>query len=238
LAYVKDTNVNDKIYICIMDINQIYSIVKFISNKNQSGYISPEQFNDSFNLAQKQRAEELVKEIQGWDGNKRRIKLPMGNAQPSIQKIAPFIVSVTAAVPGTGRYTKPVDLLNLLTIRSSNNATPVWRVEHDRVSAHISSVVDPPSERPIYTEYNTYYQFYPVDIGTVTVEYMKVPPDAKWAYTLVSNRPVYSSGTSIQPLWDDGEITEIIARVLFMFGISIQASQLVQYYGSVKTEGQ
>lgn len=220
-----------------MDINTIYSIVKFISNKNQSGYISPDDFNNAIKLAQNQCAEELVSAIQGWDLAKRQ-RIPMGNAQPNIQKLAPFIVTDSPTVPGNGKYPKPADMMNMLAIRTANNTKIVWRVEHDRVAAHLSSVVDPPSASPIYTEYATYYQFYPVDIGPVIVEYMRYPPEAKWAYTLVSERPIYDSANSVDPLWDDTEITEIISRVLFMFGISIQAPQLVQYYGSIKTEGQ
>jgi hypothetical protein len=221
-----------------MDINEIYSIVQFISNKNQSGYIGPVEFNNAFNLAQKQYFHQIVEDIQGWDANRRRVRLAMGNAQQSIQKVAPFIVSVPVSVAGTGQYPKPADMANLLAIRSSDNAERVWRVEHDRVATHISSVIDPPTEIPIYTEYSSYYQFYPIDIGTVNIEYLKLPPDANWAYTVVSGRPVYDLGSSTQSLWNDTEITDIIIRVLFMFGISIQANQLVQYYGSVKNEGQ
>lgn len=220
-----------------MDINQIYSIVKFISNKNQSGYIPPDDFNNAIKLAQNQYAEELVSAIQGWDSAKKQ-RIPMGNAQPNIQKLAPFIVTDNPTVPGTGQYPKPADMMNMLAIRTASNTKRVWRVEHDRVAAHLSSTIDPPSASPIYTEHAAYYQFYPVDIGPVKVEYMRFPPEAKWAYTLVSDRPVYDVANSVDPLWDDTEITEIISRVLFMFGISIQAPQLVQYYGSVKTEGQ
>lgn len=231
------TNVNFKIYICIMGIDEIYSMVKFISNKNQSGYISPDQFNPSINLAQKQYAEEVVHAIQGWDSAKRQLRIPMGNAQPNIQKIAPFIVADTPSVPVNGQLPKPTGLMHMLAIRASINTKPVWRVEHDRVAAHISSVIDPPSESLIYTEYASYYQIYPTTIGEVSIEYIQIPPDVKWGYTLVSGRPVYDAGSSIDPLWGDEEITELISRVLFMFGISIQANQLVQYYGSVKTEG-
>lgn len=221
-----------------MDINQIYSIVKFISNKNQSGYISPDDFNNSFNLSQKQYAQELVQAIQGWDATRRQLRIPMGNAQPNIQKVAPFIVTAPASIPGTGQLIKPAGLMHMLAIRTADNTKVIWRVEHDRVATHISSVIDPPSESPIYTEYASYYQIYPVDIDTVATEYIRTPPDALWAYTLVSGRPTYNAAGSTDPLWGDEEITELISRVLFMFGISIQATQLVQYYGSIKTEGQ
>lgn len=222
-----------------MDINKIYSIIKFISNKSQSGYITPDEFNNAFNLAQKQYFHQLLEDVQGWDANRRKIRLPMGNAQQVIQKLAPFIVSLTAsAVPGNGQYPRPADLEHLLAIRTNDDAQRVWRVEHDRVYAHVSSVIDQPSKAPIATEYATYYQIRPATIGTVNVEYLKLPPDAVWAYTVVSGRPTYDFAGSTQPLWADTEITDIIIRVLLMFGISIQATQLVQYYGSVKTDGQ
>lgn len=221
-----------------MDINEIYSIIQFIANKNQSGYITPDEFNNAFNLAQKQYFHQLIEDIQGWDANRKRIRLLMGNAQQAIQKVSPFIVALAPVVPANGQYTKPADLINLLAIRNSDNTKRAWRVEHDRVFSHISSVIDPPSESPIFTEYDTYYQFYPTTIGTVNVEYLKLPPDAEWGYTLVSGRPTYNVGTSVQPLWAETELTDIIIRVLLMFGVSIQATQLVQYYASVKSDGQ
>jgi len=222
-----------------MDINEIYSLVRFIANKSQSGYITPEEFNNAFNLSQDQYFHQLIEALQGWDANRRRIRLPMGNAQQVIQKLAPFIVKDTSVVvPGTGVYPKPGDLSNLLAIRSADNTQRVWRVEHDRVFSHASSTIDLPEETPFYTEYNNNYQIYPITIGTINVDYLRTPPNALWAYTVVSGRPVYDIGSSIQPLWQDTEITELIIRILFMFGISIQASQLVQYYGSVKNDGQ
>lgn len=221
-----------------MNIDEIYTIVRFIANKNQSGYIGPTDFNNAFNLAQLQYFHQLVEDLQGWDANRRRIRLPMGNAEQVIEKLSPFIVTLTDNVPGTGIYPKPADLSNLLAIRNSNNQKRVWRVEHDRVYSHTSSTIDSPADSPFYTEYATYYQIQPVGIAVINIDYLRLPTDALWAFTVVGGRPVYDSGTSVQPLWGDTEMTDIIIRVLFMFGISIQASQLVQYYGSVKNDGQ
>ena len=221
-----------------MDIGQFYDIVQFIADKHQQGYLSPDQFNNSVNLAQNQLMEEIVQAIQGWDENKKRIRLPMGNAQQTIQKIAPFIMrGSNVTVASDGKLTKPA-MANLLAIKMSDNMTPVVRVEHDRVTAYLSSTLDPVASNPIYTEYDTYYQVYPINIGAVNMDYIKNPAAVKWAYTLVSGRPVYDQPNSVQLLWGEGEVTEIMSRVLFMFGISIQAQNLVAYYQSVKNDGQ
>lgn len=228
-------------YICYMDINQFYKMVKFIANKNQQGYISPDDFNGAVNLAQNQLMEDLINQIQGWDGNKRRIKIPMGNAQPTIQKIAPFIVRSdpnTGVILDAGDATKPSDLVHMLAIRTSGDFSRIMRVEHDRVFSHFSSKIDLPSQNPFYIEYSDSYRIFPSTLLTISWEYIKNPPEAKWAYTLVGGRPVYDSSNSIQLLWGESEVTELISRVLFMFGISVQAQNLIAYYQSIKNDGQ
>jgi hydroxymethylpyrimidine pyrophosphatase-like HAD family hydrolase len=221
-----------------MDINQFYDIVKFISNKHQQGYLSPDEFNNAVNIAQDQLMEELVNVIQGWDGNKRRVKIVMGNAQQAIQKVAPFIDSDTPTIPNTGIYIHAANIAHLLAIRTGDNKKRIQRVEHDRIYSHLSSQIDQIEQNPIYVQYNSYYQIYPENIGQISLEWITDPPAAKWAYTLVSGRPVYDQSNSVQLLWGESEITELISRVLFMFGISVQAQNLISYYQSIKNDGQ
>lgn len=222
-----------------MDIGKIYDIVNFIANKHQQGYLSPNEFNNSINLAQRQLMDELVEAIQGWDGNRKRIRLPMGNAQPPIQRVAPFIVRGEAvAVPGDGRVIKPTSMAHMLAMRISDNTNRVKRVEHDRVFSNLNSKIDVVASNPFHTEYDLYYQIFPSAAGALNWDYIKYPDDALYAYNTVNGRPVYNPGGSIQLKWDEGEITGLISRVLFMFGISIQAQNLVAYYQSVKNDGQ
>lgn len=222
-----------------MDIGKIYDIVSFISNKHQQGYLSPDEFNNAINLAQRQLMDELVESIQGWDGNRKRIRLPMGNAQPPIQRVAPFIVrGENVAVPGNGHVSKPISMAHMLAVRIADNTNRIKRVEHDRVFSNLNSKIDIVSTSPFHTEYDLYYQIFPATAGTLNWDYIKYPDDARYAYSTVNGRPVYSPGGSVQLMWDEGEVTGLISRVLFMFGISIQAQNLVSYYQSVKNEGQ
>jgi len=223
-----------------MDLGYIYDMIQFISNKHQSGYISPTEFQNAANLAQKQYQDELIDVLIGWDASNRKRKYPIGNTQQVIKKLSPFIVRLqNEAVSPNGHLTKPADLQNLLSIRTANDTNRIWRTEEDRVFSHVSSVIDSPSVAPIFTEYDTYYQIYPVGIGAVNMSYIKIAPEVVYATTLDANgRPIYNQGASTQFLWEDLEMTNIIIRILFMFGISIQANQLIQYYGSVKNDGQ
>jgi hypothetical protein len=222
-----------------MDIGYSYGIISYIANKAQGSYISPTEFQDSYNLAQKQYEHELIETVIGWDANRKKIKLPAANLKQAKQKLAPFmVVGENVAIPGTGHLVKPIDMADIISMRTVDDKVRIWRVEEDRLASHLSSVIDQINEAPIYVEKDTYYKLYPTLIGAINWEYYKIAPDVKYDYTIVSGRPVYNQAGSIDSLFGDLEQTDILARVLFMFGISIQANQLVQYYNDVTKSGQ
>ena len=81
--------------------------------------------------------------------------------------------------------------------------------------------------------------FYPITLGTAVLSYVSVPPQIVWGYTLDGNgRPVYSSGTSVQPVWYDADKLEIISRALKLIGLNLQMGQLEQYANQVTNQGQ
>ena len=68
------------------------------------------------------------------------------------------------------------------------------------------------------------------------------------AYTTVSGRPVYAAtqtgvgvtpttGT-VQPVWDNVDLLEIIARALKLIGLNLQDGQVQQYANQVTQTGQ
>jgi len=94
----------------------------------------------------------------------------------------------------------------------------------------------------------TGFQFYPVTLGTANLTYVKDAPEIVWAYTTVSGRPVYAptqtgvgvtptTGT-VQPVWDNVDLLEIIARALKLIGLNLQDGQVQQYANQVTQTGQ
>jgi hypothetical protein len=222
-----------------MDIGYQYSVVQQIANKNNGSYMSPSEFNDLYNQAQKQVQHELIETVIGWDANRKRIKLPAANTQQAKQKLAPFIVvGENVSVPGNGHLPKPINLVDLLSMRTTDDLKRIWRVEEDRIASHLSSVIDPIADNPIYTEKDSYYKVFPITIGAINWEYVQVATDVEYAFTLVGGRPVYDPGGSTSGIWGDLECNDIMIRVLFMFGISIQAQNLTGYFNEVKNNGQ
>jgi hypothetical protein len=163
----------------------------------------------------------------------------MGNAQQAIQKVSPFKTPpIALTVNNQGHGLKPADLVDMQAIRTIDDTKYVKRVEDDRVASYLKSVIDPVTSNPIYTEYDTYYQFYPINIGSVNIVYLRIPLDATWAYTLVSGRPVYDSAASVNPLWDDTLYPEIVSRMMREYGVSVASGEMMGYFNSVNQGGQ
>jgi hypothetical protein len=82
-------------------------------------------------------------------------------------------------------------------------------------------------------------QFYPENIGSAKMSYVRTPPSIVWGYTLDSNGiPVWNPATSQNPVWSDGVMMEIIARALRLIGVNLQSSVISQYANEVKQLGQ
>ncbi len=201
--------------------------------------MSPDEFNRLFNWAQKEYFYDLLEDLQGWDAVKSKRKRPMGNASQVNQKLSPFKVPYTNTVSIIGQFTKPNNLIAIESVRTINDRKRIWRVEPDRLAFHLDSAIDAPTaDRPIYVEYSGYLRIYPTDLGNANMDYLRVPEDAKWAYTEVGGRPVYDEPNSLQPIWDDILYPEIVSRMLREFGVSIKDPDLVTYFNSINQNGQ
>lgn len=91
---------------------------------------------------------------------------------------------------------------------------PVRYLTQDRWGKRTESRILPPNKmKPVFTMTGTEWTFKPVDLGTVTLVYLKKPTRAVWGYTSTSGVDVYDPGTSVDLEWDEMLTDEIAQRV-------------------------
>lgn len=135
-------------------------------------------------------------------------------------------------VGSNGKYTKPSGIMHIDSLRVpfGDSQREVRRFSDDRLANKLSSKYDPPTaEYPIYVEYKTYLQFYPVSIGSALFVYLEELVHSKWGYTIVNGRPVYDAATSIQPKWNEDDVDIISYMALSDMGINMRDDQLLQF---------
>ena len=221
-----------------MNVNDVYSIMRFIARKNQLESLSPAEFQYSFNAAQRNYYDFLVGRIEQYRYDRPLPRVGLAMTDNVVSRLTPFQLSSVRTVT-TGVATKPADFNKLLSMITPNNYR-VYRVEENRLSERLNDSIDPINEaNAFYVEQNGSWTVYPSTIATVTVKYLKLPTDVIWNYTLDgSGRPVYNPVGSVSPLWMDNDIDELIARALKILGVSIKENALVSYGQSVINTGE
>jgi hypothetical protein len=221
-----------------MDINQIYQIVQFAVNKSQNGYVSPSQFNLLVNQAQIDYQDFLLGNFQQYQYGKAASRISDSKNSDVRQRLIPFIEKIPITIDGSGNSAYPSDYVQTDALRT-NNFERIRYVKDDDLYSYYNSKIDPIATNPIYLLEKNGFRFYPVNLGSANLSYVKKPPTIVWDYTLdVNGRPVYSSTTSEQPLWADVDKLEIITRILKLVGVNLQDGVVQQYANQIIQTGQ
>mgnify|MGYP006290350723 CR=1 FL=1 len=219
-------------------VDYCYSTLRFIVRKNQLGSLSPTDFQYAFNTAQRNYYDFLVGRIEQYryDSPKPRIGLSM--TDNIVSRLMPFEQTTTLTVT-SGLANKPAGFNKLLSMYTSNNYR-VYRIEEDRFAERYQDSIDPIDEaNAFYVEQNTNWRIYPNTLNNLTLKYLSVPNNVIWGYTTDGNgRPVYDAVNSIQPLWNDNDIDEILARAAKIVGVSLKEPTLTQFGESVMAKGE
>lgn len=222
-----------------MTIDFAYQIVQYAANKAQSGYITPDQFNTLFQQGQISYASYLLGTLQKYSPGRAMAPVEFGQNKVVRQRLTPIIYVYTLAVDSAGFSPYPGDHMQPDAMWSLPYMGRVRSVQQDALYSVLGSNIDPIASNPIYLIEDDGFRFYPNDIGAARLSYVRIPPAAYWAYTLdVNGIPVYDPALSVDPVWDDVSMLEILARVLALVGINLQSGAISQYASMIKETGQ
>ena len=221
-----------------MTVDDAYRILRFIVRKNQLGSLSPQDFQDAFNTAQRNYYDFLIGRIEQYQYGSSKPRVGLGMTDNIISRLMPFYNEVNLPV-FSGTVYKPSDLNKIYSIFTSNMYR-VYRLEENRLSERIQDSIDPIDEaNAFYVEGLATLKIYPTTLTTVNMTYFTSPYDVKWNYTLDgSGRPVYSSTGSVQPYWLVNDFDEIIARAAKLIGVSLKEPIDIQYGEQVIAKGE
>jgi len=197
-----------------INVNEVYETVRSIGNKANNVF-TPAEFNRVAKLANS----ELFKQ------KKKLYAINQHNSESLRHLITPD----EALVLTSGVATTPATKEQIIVIKSGTHVV-CERVEMDRWSERIKSSIFPPTATyPIYRELASTIEFYPTNLTDVKISYLRLPATPSWAYTVVSSRPAYASGSSTHFEWQEQERETIVNMILGYLGITIREPQLTQF---------
>lgn len=224
-----------------MTSDAMYKIVLYAVAKNQSqGYVSPDDFYTSINVAQQSYLDYLLGEYQKYQVGRPIAPVTLGQTEKIRQSISPLIYG-TVLNPNTttGISPYPSDFEQVDAMWSVYGFYNIRFVQQDRLFSYYRSSIDPIDQNPIYLVRWEGLQFYPENIGQARMSYVRTPPSIVWGYTTDSNGlPVWNPATSQDPVWADYDCYEIIVRALQLIGVNLQLAPVIQYAQEIKGGGQ
>lgn len=228
-------------------INSVRTTVLAIANKNNFGYISP---ND-FNLYAKQAQLDLFEDyFYAYNAQIRKENARQsGTGYADITKGLAEVIDSFSVVQnltnalGSESNTYPINfnyyLINSLTRLDRDTGeikNEIEKVSQSKYYAlQVSNLTKPTEEYPVYVLDNNNITVYPSTIignNSVSCSYIRYPRDPKWTYIdIASGEPVFDATASDYqdfelPLSDE---PSLIMKILQYAGVSIREKDLVAF---------
>ena len=220
-----------------VDIDTVYQTVLALANKEQRGYITPQEFNLFANHAQKEIFEQYF-----YDKN-RVAKIPGNQSEFSDldrlldEKIQIFQLGPIAIPKNTGVHIYPASLWRLGTVISHNvEATEID--ERTLLSIISSPLIKPTAKNPVYIRKAGGIVITPFS-SKCHITYIATPTPVKWGYFVVGNKPLYDNSAAKTTHFDlhPSEESELVYKILKLAGIGMKRIDIAQA-GQIQEQSQ
>jgi len=240
----------------MINIDRVYRTVLSILNKEQRGFITPEQFNRIGNQAQLELLDKAFSDYNAFVNNRKAQKSNSGygNTPSKIkEKIDIFYKSSTQITSGDGTWTTaglfslPTDIYKLISLTADN--VEIELVDRHELPYLMSSPLTKPSpDFPIYYKdinssgaTNIYVE--PVyngaaggdtdnawTLGNITVNYIKIPTTPNWYFTWSGSTYTYDGTNDSNQHFElhPSEEMNLIIRILAHAGVTLKDPNVVQ----------
>jgi hypothetical protein len=221
-----------------VSVNTVYRTVLLIINKEQRGYLTPDEFNKTAAQVQLEIFNEYFEDLN------QQVRVPDNDTEYSDriknlqQKIAIFQTDGTCPYNTLiGGFNIPIitDFYKLGTVIYNDEKEVQYVQPNELLELNLSPITKPSNYWPVYTFKNLIIKVYPTTIKSgISCTYVRKPIDPIWNFTTGGNfeyvysPPLSTTNPSIDFELHPTEQTNLITRILLYSGIVISDPQIVQ----------
>lgn len=225
-----------------VSIDTVYQRVLAIANKEQRGYVTPQEFNILANQAQMDIFEQYF-----YDKN-QFLRQPGNDTTYSDmidlldEKIDIFEKYRQAVVLGSDGIATMPDYYRMgeLYTNACGKFVEIEKINQNEIHHILASPLTAPSiTYPVYVRVggtteinrNRSIQIYPTTIpsnSTVVCNYISRPTQVVWGYTVVNNKALYNSSSTTNFELHESEETGLVFKILALAGVLIKDPNLYQ----------
>tara|TARA_R100000458_G_C8260651_1_gene236185 strand:- start:480 stop:1190 length:711 start_codon:yes stop_codon:yes gene_type:complete len=211
-------------------IDSVYQKVLVLANKEQRGYITPQEFNLFADRAQNEKFDSYFHDLK-TTYHKPKTNMHHGDEMELLEEKMEYFETVFSST--LGEYFNVIGLpTNLYMIQSVTRpegiVTPISQSELNYTESHplLKSTIN----RSVYVKKGTSIRIYPVPTveSTFTIRYYTKPAKPEWAYVVVKDRALYNSNATTNFALHKSEEEWLVSRILQLAGVTIMKQEVVQ----------
>ena len=209
-----------------VSIDTVYQKVLAIANKEQRGYITPQEFNLFADQVQMEIFEQYFYDINQFN------RAPGNNTEYADmldlleEKIAIF-KNIKLLYYHSPYYQKPRELYRLGTLETGYGE--IEQITHkEYLKIKLSPLAKPTLKRSVFIDMPRGYRVYPTFTKNVHCHYIRKPVEAKWGYNIIGGNALYDSTMSEDFQLHASEEQNLITKILALAGITLNKPGLVQ----------
>jgi len=212
----------------MVNIDTVYQRVLMLANKEQRGYITPQEFNLFANQAQMDIFEQYFYDINQFN------RVPGNNTEYSDmttmlnEKVSLFKTSSNPIFSATpiNHFPMPSNLYRLGTVHYGASGLQekieVEEINHNELPyLNSSPLLKPTTARPVFLIVQEGIQTYPYISSGITLTYIRKPSKVNWGYVVLNDKALYNSNTSENFELHPTEETKLVHKILTLCGINL-----------------
>ena len=217
-----------------ISVDNIYTKVLSILNKESRGFLTPGEFNKIGSQVQLDLLDKAF-----YDYNRAVVRQSAGRGGQGYadiprkiqDKIDPFYATSSISLT-SGVGTLPT-FYNIINISADSRLTDVERIEKSKLSFLLSSPLTAPSTTfPIYYITGGTITVNPSSLSTVQMDYVSVPADPNWGHTTDSTTGALTFDNTVGNFTDfelhPSEEVELVLGILKYAGVVIKDPSVIQ----------
>jgi len=214
----------------MINVDTVYQKVLAFANKEQRGYITPQEFNLFADQAQMEIFEQYfydINQFKRMPGNDSKYADVIDILEDKLSNFKQGPDSIEHGDTISDLSTSTPNLFYRLGDISFDFAVVEEIKYEDFFKTQNAPLTRATDSRPIYWKKDDIIEFSP-NLGEYTVHWIRKPERVNWGYIVANDKPLYNASTSTNFELHTTEESELVYRILAYAGIAIEKPQLTQ----------
>ena len=223
----------------MVSVDTVYQRVLALANKEQRGYITPQEFNLYANQAQMEILEQYfydINQFHNLHGNSTEYSDMVGLIDEKLN-----ILRVTTSVAATNGIINMTAITNMYKIGSLYSGfNEIEEINYNEYKLRRKSKLTDPSNTGVsmenymyYVQNNNIYVQPPIG-GSIEISYIKIPNKVIWGYVVLNEKALYNAGSSTDFELHHAEENELVYKILGYAGITLKKPDVIQSSNSLE----